>query len=110
MLREVIVDGRNLGSITTLSRDGYYARYPRVGVALMPGQDLHYLQSRSEGTCFVRIGGRVIEADTCPVFDEADFRLLTEAVTEWWVQVEVDGHRGWAVVDGKQLRVVERTF
>lgn len=106
------VSGRRLGSVQALSRADYYsARYPDTAVKLNAGDSFDYLQYRAEGTCFVRIGGVVIDAQACPWDDRQAFRRISEPVVEWWVRLVPNGKpAGWLLLTDKTARVVERQF
>ena len=106
------ITGRVLGSISSLSRDAYYrGRYPRQAVACKQGDVIEYLQDRAEGTCFIRVGDQVVDADPCPAQDDGTFRLATKPKTEWWIRVVLDRVPvGWVMVDGKGVKQNGRTF
>ena len=72
---------------------------------------IEYLQYRAEGTCFVRIGDRVVDADPCPAQNHQAFRMLNKPKTEWWIRVVVGRVPvGWVIVDGKAIKQSGRTF
>ena len=106
------ITGRILGSIRTLTRDAYYkGRFPQQTVACKEGDVIEYLQYRAEGTCFVRVGDQVVDADPCPARDDGTFRVATKPKIEWWIRVVVDRVPvGWALVDGKAIKQNGRTF
>ena len=106
------ITGRVLGPIRSLTRDAYYkGRFARQAVACKQGDVIEYLQYRAEGTCFVRVGDQVVDADPCPAQDDETFRIATKPKTEWWIRVVVDRVPvGWAMVDGKGIKQNGRTF
>jgi len=106
------ITGRVLGSIRSLTRDAYYkGPFPQQAVACKPGDVIEYLQYRAEGTCFVRVGDRVVDAHPCPAQDDAKFRVATKPKTEWWIRVVVERVPvGWALVDGRGIKQNGRTF
>jgi hypothetical protein len=112
VLETTSITGRVLGPIRSLTRDAYYkGHFPRQAVACKQGDVVEYLQYRAEGTCMIRVGDQVIDADPCPVRDDRLFRLGAEPKTEWWIRVVLDGVPvGWAMVDGKALEENGRTF
>jgi hypothetical protein len=111
-LRTTRVTGRMLGVINVLSREDYYkGKFAAVTLEVQPGVDVEYLQDRAESTCFVRIAGKVIEADSCPPNDKAMFRVETEPKTEWWIHVLTSRNdRGWVLVTDSSVKVVNREF
>jgi hypothetical protein len=106
------ITGRVLGPIRSLTRDAYYrGHFPRQTVACKQGDEIEYLQYRAEGTCFVRVGDQVVDADPCPAQDDRTFRLATKPKTEWWIRVILDPIPvGWVMVDGKAVKHSGRTF
>jgi hypothetical protein len=106
------VTGRMLGAINVLSREDYYkGKFAATTLEVQPGVDVEYLQYRAEGTCFVRVAGNVIEADSCPSKDRAMFRVETEPKTEWWIHVLISKNSGgWVLVTDSSVKVVNREF
>ena len=103
--------GSDFGSVVFLSSDEYYADHPVQDVRFEPGVAIEYLQDRAEGSCLVRLAGRVIEAESCPSFDEGRFRLESRPTTEWWIRVVSGGHpAGWLRVDSATVRLGRREF
>lgn len=104
------VTGRTLGGISRLSRSDYYSgRFGPARVDVARGDTIEYLQYRAEGTCFVRIAGSVIDADPCPTEKKAEFTLVAEPVTEWWIQITVGGQSvGWLLIGGSTAKVIDR--
>ncbi len=105
------VSGRVLGNTRLLTRDEYYkGQFPRDAIAVNAGDGFGYLQYRAEGTCFVRIAERTIDAKPCPIHDTRTFRVISEPKTEWWIRVLVDGEPiGWLLFEDKVLRVSGRS-
>jgi hypothetical protein len=106
------VTGRNLGTIGRLSREEYYkGKFPPARIELQPGATVEYLQYRAEGTCFLRIAGNVIDAESCPTNDKSKFRMETEPKTEWWIHIVLsDGSKGWVLVTESTVKLVNRQF
>ena len=105
----VKIDGRLIGPVTRLSRGDYYGRHEHTALDLKPGTEFDYLQYRAEGSCFIRIGGNVIEAEPCPA-QSPEFRLLRVPAVEWWVHVSVGSSSGWVLVGAGTVRVTDREF
>jgi hypothetical protein len=111
VLRADTVTGRDFGSVTHLSRAAYTADVATVEVPVTPASRLELLQHRAEGTCFVRLGTRVIESDPCPLFDTGGFRPERDPATAWWVHVPGGAHGGgWVEVSDSTLRLAGRRF
>lgn len=110
-LTDSTVSGRRLGAVRMLSREDYYSdRFERGTVAVPAGTGFELLQYRAEGTCFVRIGGTVIDADTCPI-DSRRFRVESQPAVEWWIRVVRDGKpMGWLLLSDATAKVVRREF
>jgi hypothetical protein len=106
------VTGRNLGTIVRLSREEYYkGKFSPALVELQPGSTVEYLRYRAEGTCFVRIAGSVIDAESCPTNDKSKYRVETEPKTEWWIHIVLsDGSKGWVLVAESTVKLVNRQF
>ena len=104
--------GRTLGALIYLSKQKYYSdKFPVQNFALQAGTKIEFLQYRAEGSCFMRLGGQVIDVNECPNLNGPAFRPLRKAQVLWWVRVTVAGKpRGWALVDGRILRVSRREF
>jgi hypothetical protein len=103
--------GRDLGSVAHLTRERYQSTSPpEVADSMRPPATIVYLQDRAEGTCFVRIGQRVIDADPCPALGEGNVRVERRPVTRWWIGVRGSGGRfGWVVVSDTTAQAVRRT-
>ena len=103
------ITGRDLGEVSRLSLSDYYSgSYAAVRVAVKAGDAVEYLQYRAEGTCFVRVAGRAIDADPCPTQQPNSFRLEVTPTTEWWIHI-VDGKtRGWLLITDRSARVIRR--
>jgi hypothetical protein len=106
------VEGRNLGSVRYLSREQYYGgAFRDTVIDLIPPATIQYLQYRAEGTCFVRVGARVIDADPCPIHDTTKFVLRQQPKTLWWIHVaRAMGATGWLLLTDSTARIVDRTF
>jgi hypothetical protein len=109
---QVTVTGRDFGPIHHLPRARYYARGTRmVSVPVAAGDTVEYLQYRAEGTCFVRMGGRVIDTRDCPTRTPGRWIVVQEPVLEWWIRILIDGGPvGWLLTGDSTAKVVGRTF
>jgi hypothetical protein len=108
---DAVVEGRLLGSVSKLSVDQYYnGSSPTQQIKVEEGETFEYLQYRAEGTCFVRISGRVVDADPCPAFVNS-FVVAAEPQTEWWIHI-VAGQipAGWLRVDDGSVAETDRDF
>ena len=105
------VSGRVLGRTQRLTQDEYYkGKFPHDVIALKAGDQFDYLQYRAEGTCFVRIVDRTVDAQPCPDQDRRRFRVISQPKTEWWIHVLVHGQSlGWVLVEGGTIEVNGRS-
>ena len=112
VLAPTAITGRRVGDVSQLSRSDYYAdRFGPASVTVRPGESIEYLQYRAEGTCFVRLGDAVIDADPCPTQKEPAFRLEAKPTIEWWIHIIVNGKAlGWLLVTDATAKVVDREF
>jgi hypothetical protein len=110
--RTFTISGRNLGPARSLSRDAYYeGTAPTVEIPVDSGAMLTLLQYRAEGACFVLVGEDVIEAELCPMLmNPPAATQATEPAVYWWVRIVAGERWGWAEVDDKAIRVVDREF
>jgi hypothetical protein len=106
-----VLTGRNLGKITYLSVHDYYsAPQSTTTVPILRGDQIEYLQYRAEGTCFIRVGGDVIDVDDCPHGSE-HFQVLSEHILEWWIHVSMPNRMGgWLLVDSTNVALLKRTY
>ena len=89
------ITGRDFADATHVTRSDYYSsEHSSVRVEVIPGQVFEYLQDRAEGTCFVRVSRRVIEADLGPV-EPSRFTVRSSPRTEWWIHITQGSVRGW---------------
>jgi hypothetical protein len=103
------VTGRVIGAVNRLSRDEYYfGKFASASMDIRPGVTLEYLQYRAEGTCFIRMAGRVIDAEDCPANDKSLFNIEAEPTVEWWIHVVLPGNSGWLLVDDSSVKQVDR--
>lgn len=103
--------GRFLGELQLLSREAYYSTaFPDTTITLAPGTTVEYLQPRAEGTCFVRVGDAILDADPCPTLDTTRFAVAGEPQTSWWVFARGDSASGWLLVSDSTAEVVRRKF
>ena len=111
VLRPDTISGRDFGAARMLSREAYTADVPVVRIAVTTASQLSLLQHRAEGTCFVTLDGRVIEADPCPLFDAGAFRPSGTPITEWWIFAIGGSHGGgWIPVSDSTVRLAGRRF
>jgi hypothetical protein len=112
VLRATSVSGRDFGARNHLTYDEYYsADTENASVRVAPPLTIEFLQHRAEGTCFVRLNGRVINADPCPIFDSASVRVEREPVVRWWVRTPGQhGRYGWLQLSDTTVRSTGRQF
>ena len=105
------IRGRVLGNVSRLSRATYYAtQHQRTMVPVDSTSRLEFLQLRAEGSCFVRLNGRVIDATDCPAMNRIEFALEQEPVNRLWARV-VEGRRvGWVLVSDSTVRIAGRQY
>lgn len=107
------VTGRVIGTTRLLlTREAYYkGKFPQGTAEVQPGDAIEYLQYRAEGTCFVRVDGRILDATPCPSENERRFRVVSQPATEWWIRVVVDGEPiGWLLVEDETVKLSRRSF
>lgn len=106
------VTGRDFGGVRRVSLDLYYhGARPQVSAPVAAQSTIEFLQDRAEGTCFVRLQGRVIEAEPCPGFGKDSAEIVREPVTRWWILVAGQrGRRGWLLVSDTTAAAVRREF
>lgn len=110
-IKATSIHGRNLGPLRYLPREKYYSgSFRDTTIEIAPADTLEYLQYRAEGTCFVRVRARVIDADPCPVFDTTAFAPPGEPRTLWWIYVRGTNTSGWLLLTDSTAKVVDRTF
>lgn len=104
------IEGRLLGATLRLTHDDYYSdKFVDASVEVSAGITVEYLQYRAEGTCFVRVAGKTLEADTCPTEDLRRFRLEAHPIVEWWIHIIVNGTAaGWLLVTDDSVKEVWR--
>ena len=103
------IKGRTLEGVSRLSKADYYSsKFPNSTVNVSSGDAIEFLQYRAEGTCFIRVAGKTIDAALCPTHSK-DFRLDVEPRLEWWIHITVDGKpAGWLLVTDTTARVIDR--
>jgi hypothetical protein len=109
----VRVTGRDLGTAVRLTRERYYqpSALPDVDTVLVAPAVIEYLQDRAEGTCFIRLGRRVVDANPCPALIPDGARVERAPVTRWWIRARGSGGAsGWLVVSDSTARSVRREF
>ena len=110
VLKTSEIIGRDLGNVTRLNKADYYsAKFPQLSVSVNPGETIEYLQYRAEGTCFIRIRSRVVDAELCPNQQPDRFRTLREPTTEWWIHLTVSKSVvGWVPVSDGTVKEIDR--
>ena len=105
------IRGRVLGNVSRLTGRTYYGtQHQRTMVPVDSTSRLEFLQLRAEGTCFVRLNRRVIDAEDCPAMNPIEFALEEQPVTRLWVRV-VEGRRvGWLLVTDSTVQIVGRQY
>lgn len=105
------IRGRVLGNVSRLTRAGYYsAQHQRTVMSVDTSSRLEFLQYRAEGSCFVRLNGRVIDAEDCPAMNPIEFVVEEEPVTRLWARI-IEGRRvGWVLVSDSTVRIAARQF
>jgi hypothetical protein len=108
----LLVNGRDMGDVTRLSREQYYVlNQPAVALPVAARSMIDVLQYRAEGTCFIRIEQRVIDAQPCPGFGKESVIVEREPVTRWWIRVRGQGGAfGWVLVSDSTAQSVRREF
>jgi hypothetical protein len=81
------------------------ASRPQTELSLAAGERVESLVPRGGGKCLVRRGLVVYEA-ACPELDRESFDVLTEAVSEWWLELDHAEGRGWAFADDPALTIL----
>jgi hypothetical protein len=112
ILQPFLLTGRDLGNIRRLTLDRYYhSSLAETSIPLSAPATLEFLQHRAEGTCFVRVEQRVIDADPCPGFGRESVKVVREPVTRWWILTRgARGVPGWLLVSDTTARSVRREF
>ena len=112
VLTPMRVAGRDMGDVTQISLDQYYS--PTRGDVSLPvpaSATIEFLQYRAEGTCFIRIERRVIDAQPCPGFGKESVTVEREPATRWWIRVQGQrGAFGWVLVSDSTAQAVRREF
>ena len=106
------VTGRDMGSTSHVSHEQYYfPTKPEVSVPVAAAATIEYLQYRAEGTCFVRIEQRVIDAHPCPGFGPESVVVERQPLIRWWIRVQGEsGTAGWIVVSDSTAQSIRREF
>lgn len=112
ILQPFQLTGRDLGAIRRLTLDQYYhSSVTETSIPLPAPATIEFLQYRAEGTCFVRIDRRVIDAQPCPGFGRESVTVVREPVTRWWILTRgTRGVPGWLLVSDTTARSVRREF
>ena len=105
------VVGRDMGESSHLTLARYYASDQAVSIPVLAPGTIEYLQYRAEGTCFVRINRRVIDAEPCPGWGRESVELVAHPATRWWIRVRGQGgSHGWLLVSDSTAQSVRREF
>ena len=110
--RPATVSGRDFGERGHLTYDEYYSGdHERTDIRVSPPETIAFLQHRAEGTCFVRLEKRVINADPCPVFDATTVHVEREPDVRWWIRTRGQhGLSGGVEVTDSTVRTTRREF
>jgi hypothetical protein len=109
VLSSAIIEGRLIGSVTKLPRDKYYSdTFSKVKIRVVRGKKGEYLQDRAEGSCFVRIDDKIVDASPCP--DVGSFKVVLEPKTEGWIHVVSGDSTGWLLISEASAKLVAREF
>jgi hypothetical protein len=110
-IKATSIRGRDLGPLRYLPRDKYYSgSFRDTTIEIAPPDTVEYLQYRAEGTCFVRVRARVINADPCPVFDTTAFTPPDDPQTLWWIYARGTNTSGWLLLTDSTAKAVDRRF
>lgn len=106
------LSGRDLGNVRRVTLERYYQPdVAEVSIPVDAPSTIDFLQYRAEGTCFVRIAQRVIDAQPCPGFGRESVQVVREPLTRWWVLTRGSaGVSGWLLVSDSTARAVRREF
>ncbi|TBR25522.1 HEAT repeat domain-containing protein [bacterium] len=96
---------RSFGQAVRLTRAQAEAARPETELSLAAGERVETLLPRGAGRCLVRRGLVVYEAP-CPELDRESFDVLSEAVSEWWLELDHGEGRGWAFADDPALTIL----
>jgi hypothetical protein len=112
VLTGIRLTGRDLGNETHLGHDEYYDRARQeVDLHVVAPAAIEYLQDRAEGTCFVRMDQRVIDANPCPAFVTDSVRVERAPITRWWIRLSGQGGAsGWLLVSDSTAQSIRREF
>lgn len=112
ILSRHLIEGRDLGAIPHVSLDMYYGTgRAEVSIPITAPATIDLLQYRAEGTCFIRLERRVIDAQPCPAFGSESVQVVREPVTRWWIRVRGEGGAsGWLLVSDSTAQSVRREF
>ena len=106
VLEPSTLEGRQIGTVNRLTKSEYYSdKFKSVKLELKLGMTIEYLQYRAEGSCFLRVDGKVIDAFCLPN-DERKFHVESKPKTEWWIHVVLGPAVGWIQVSDATVRVV----
>jgi hypothetical protein len=108
--REGTLRVRKFGRLEVLSEQAYRSAAATETIEFTKGSAFEYLQYRAEGACLLRLEGEVLEAESCPAFDDR-FELVAEPVVEWWVRLVSAGEpKGWLLVERGKIDSLHRQF
>jgi len=112
VLDSIRLTGREIGTDNHVTRDQYYLQPLReVAIPVVAPSTVEYLQDRAEGTCFIRVDGKVIDANPCPAFTTDHVRVEREPITRWWIRVRGQGGAsGWILVSDSTAQSTRREF
>lgn len=96
---------RAFGPVARLTRAEAEAPKAEAELALAQGEQVETLVPRGGGLCLVRRGLVVYEAP-CPELDRESFDVLSESVSEWWLDLDHAEGRGWVHADDPALTIL----
>lgn len=104
------IDGQMIGAVEHVSKQEFSdAHFAPFSMDVPAGTSIDYLQGRTSRSCFLRIGGNVVHANPCPIFDQSSFKLETRPATEFWIRVRIDNDMGGWLRTGGRIKEVGRT-
>ena len=93
------------GAATRLTRSQVEGAHGSTQLAFTPGERIETLLARGAGTCLIRRGTAVFDA-SCPELERGFFEVLSETVSQWWLEVEHAEGRGWLTADDPSITIL----
>jgi hypothetical protein len=102
---------RSFGEINTLPTELYYSEsIGWVDTQFTPEDKPAMLMWTSEGHCLIKIANKVYESGECSTESGRQWKLISQPVTETWIELKINNSKGWVKVDGQQVREISRNF